>query len=64
MANIATVATVAIMRTEATDHRISGHALLRAMTRYYGRTYCVPTWIYNDYPQGCIYTALSGIRPT
>ncbi|MFT3764567.1 MAG: hypothetical protein QM820_03480 [Minicystis sp.] len=26
------------------------------MTRLYGRSYCVPTWTYDDYPHGRVYT--------
>jgi hypothetical protein len=56
MANIATVATVAIRRSGVPRGRVTPHALLRAMTRFYGRSYCVPAWAYDDYPPGHIYT--------
>jgi len=55
VANIATVATAAILREDAARGCVTAHGLLRAMTRYYGRSYCVPTWSYDDYSRGCIY---------
>ncbi len=55
MANIVTVATAAIVRAGVRRGHVTPHALLRAMTRYYGRSYCVPTWTYDDYPRGRIY---------
>jgi hypothetical protein len=55
MANIATVATAAIVRRGVPRGRVTPHALLRAMTRFYGRSYCVPAWGYDDYPRGRVY---------
>jgi hypothetical protein len=55
MANIATVAVAAFVATGVTRGRVTAHGLLRAMTRFYGCTYWVPTWTYDDYPRGCIY---------
>jgi hypothetical protein len=55
MANIATVATAAFVKPGVPRGQVTAHGLLRAMTRYYGRTYCVPVWSYDDYPNRCIY---------
>jgi hypothetical protein len=55
MANIATVAVAAVVRPGRPDRPVTARGLLRAMTRYFGRSYCVPTWAYDDYPRGRIY---------
>lgn len=55
MANIATVQTVAFLKPGAARDRVSAHGLLRAATRYFGRSYCVPPWHFDDYPLRCLY---------
>jgi hypothetical protein len=55
MANIATVSVAAFVKRDVPRGRVTAHGLLRAMTRYFGRTYCVPTWGYDDYPHGCVF---------
>ncbi|MEL7084412.1 MAG: hypothetical protein AAGM36_07910 [Cyanobacteria bacterium J06597_1] len=47
---------VTIVRADLDPRKVSPRKLLQAMTRSYGRTYCVPTWYYADYSSGCIYT--------
>jgi hypothetical protein len=56
VANIATVATAAILRRELAPGWVTGRALLRAMTRRFGSSYYVPAWSYNDYTYACAYT--------
>src|SRR5690348_2190639 len=55
MANIATVMTAAVVRAGVDRGRVTAHGLIRAMTRSFGSTYCVPTWTHDDYPNRCIY---------
>lgn len=54
MANVATVAIAAVVRT-GSARRVTPHALVRAMTRFHGRSYCVPVWVFDDYPRGTAY---------
>src|SRR4051794_9571609 len=54
VANIATVATAAVVRT-GSPRRVTPRALVRAMTRFHGRSYCVPVWGFDDCPRGTAY---------
>jgi len=56
VANIATVATLAVVRPGVPRGRVTGRGLLRVMTRYFGQSYCVSPWRFDDYPRRCIYT--------
>jgi hypothetical protein len=56
MANIATVMTAAFVRPGIGRGQVTAHGLLRAMTRWYGSSYFVPIWFYDDYPNRRIYT--------
>lgn len=55
MANIATVQVAAYLRPGASRRSVPGNALLRRLTQYYGISYHVPTWRFDDYPRGVIY---------
>jgi hypothetical protein len=55
MANIATVAVAAVVPAGREHCRVTGHGLVRALTRSYRGGYCVPTWAYDDYPRRCVY---------
>ncbi|MDB5307677.1 MAG: hypothetical protein JWO38_1879 [Gemmataceae bacterium] len=54
MANIASVSVAAFLRGDAPVRAVTRHGLLRALTRYFGESYCVPAWGYDDYPRGCV----------
>lgn len=56
MANIATVAAEVRVRPGVARGLVTPHGMLRAMTRFFGRSYGVPAWSYDDYPRGRIYT--------